>query len=79
MIGGPGGAAMLAASAIFYFWQKAQQAREEALRFADSLDKVNASMKAMNNTQLRGTIADANESIRAQKMKFLICRQRLTL
>lgn len=67
LIGGPGGTAMLAASAIFYFWQKAQQAREEALRFADSLDKVNASMKAMNNTQLRGTIADANESIRAQK------------
>lgn len=67
LIGGPGGAAMLAASAIFYFWQKAQQAREEALRFADSLDKVNTSMKAMNNTQLRGTIADANESIRAQK------------
>ncbi|EPY4384906.1 tape measure protein [Klebsiella pneumoniae] len=67
LIGGPGGAAMLAASAIFYFWQKAQQAREEALRFADSLDKVNASMKAMNNTQLMGTIADANESIRAQK------------
>ncbi|HBR1596309.1 TPA: tape measure protein [Klebsiella quasipneumoniae subsp. quasipneumoniae] len=67
LIGGPGGAAMLAASAIFYFWQKAQQAREEALRFADSLDRVNASMKAMNNTQLRGTIADANKSIHAQK------------
>ncbi|HBR4262255.1 TPA: tape measure protein [Klebsiella pneumoniae] len=67
LIGGPGGAAMLAASAIFYFWQKAQQAREEALRFADSLDKVNASMKAMNNTQLRGTIADANKSIQAQE------------
>lgn len=67
LIGGPAGAAMLAGAAIFYFWQKAQQAREEALRFADSLDKVNSSMKAMNNTQLRGTIADANESIRAQK------------
>lgn len=67
LIGGPAGAAMLAAAAIFYFWQKAQQAREEALRFADSLDRVNSSMKAMNNTQLRGTIADANESIRAQK------------
>lgn len=67
LIGGPVGAAMLAASAIFYFWQKAQQAREEAIRFADSLDKVNASMRAMSNTQLRGTIADANESIRAQK------------
>ncbi|HCI6114359.1 TPA: tape measure protein [Klebsiella quasipneumoniae subsp. similipneumoniae] len=67
LIGGPGGAAMLAASAIFYFWQKAQQAREEALRFADSLDRVNDSMKAMNNTQLRGTIADANKSIQAQE------------
>ncbi|WP_077267206.1 tape measure protein, partial [Klebsiella oxytoca] len=67
LIGGPAGVAMLAAAAIFYFWQKAQQAREEALRFADSLDRVNSSMKAMNNTQLRGTIADANESIRAQK------------
>lgn len=67
LIGGPAGAAMLAAGAIFYFWQKAQQAREEAIRFADGLDKVNASMKAMNNTQLRGVIADANKSIRAQK------------
>lgn len=67
LIGGPAGAAMLAAGAIFYFWQKAQQAREEAIRFADSLDKVNASMKAMNNAQLRGAIADANISISAQK------------
>lgn len=67
LIGGPAGAAMLAAGAIFYFWQKAQQAREEAIRFADSLDKVNASMKSMNNTQLRGAIADANISISAQK------------
>lgn len=67
LIGGPAGAAMLAAGAIFYFWQKAQQAREEAIRFADSLDQVNTSMKAMNNTQLRGAIADANISISAQK------------
>lgn len=67
LIGGPAGAAMLAAGAIFYFWQKAQQAREEAIRFADSLDKVNDSMKAMNNTQLRGVIADANKSIQAQE------------
>lgn len=67
LIGGPAGAAMLAAGAIFYFWQKAQQAREEAIRFADSLNEVNDSMKAMNNTQLRGVIADANVSIRAQE------------
>lgn len=67
LIGGPAGAAMLAAGAIFYFWQKAQQAREEAIRFADGLDEVNASMKEMNNTKLRGVIADANISISAQK------------
>ncbi|MGY7696491.1 tape measure protein [Klebsiella pneumoniae] len=67
LIGGPAGAAMLAAAAVFYFWQKAQQAREEALKFADSLDQVNKSIVAMNNSQLRGTIADANKSIRAQE------------
>ncbi len=67
LIGGPVGAAMLAATAIFYFWQKAQQAKQEAIAFADGLDKLNSSMKAMSNTQLRGTIADANVSIRAQK------------
>ncbi|MFY3750471.1 tape measure protein [Enterobacter hormaechei] len=67
LIGGPAGAAMLAAGAIFYFWQKAKQAKEEAIAFADGLDKLNASMTSMSNTQLRGTIADANNSIRAQK------------
>jgi hypothetical protein len=41
LIGGPAGA-MLAAGAIFYFWQKAQQAKEEAIAFADGLDKLNA-------------------------------------
>ncbi|MCW4760090.1 tape measure protein [Enterobacter hormaechei] len=67
LIGGPAVAAMLAAGAIFYFWQKAQQAKEEAIAFADGLDKLNAAMNAMSNTQLRGAIADANNSIRAQK------------
>ena len=67
LIGGPAGAAMLAAGAIFYFWQKAQQAKEEAIAFADGLDKLNAAMNAMSNTQLRGAIADANNSIRSQK------------
>ncbi|HFN3785322.1 TPA: tape measure protein, partial [Enterobacter hormaechei] len=67
LIGGPAGAAMLAAGAIFYFWQKAQQAKDEAIAFADGLDNLNAAMSAMSNTQLRGAIADANNSIRAQK------------
>lgn len=67
LIGGPIGAATLAAGAIFYFWQKAKQAREEAISFADGIDKLNASLTSMNNTQLRGAIADANISIRAQQ------------
>lgn len=67
LIGGPAGAAMLAASAIFYFWQKSQQAKQEAIAFADGLDKLNGSMKAMSNTALRGSIADANVAINGQQ------------
>lgn len=67
LIGGPAGAAMLAASAIFYFWQKSQQAKQEAIAFADGLDKLNGSMKAMSNTALRGSIADANVAIKGQQ------------
>ncbi|HDF7072640.1 TPA: tape measure protein [Enterobacter hormaechei subsp. xiangfangensis] len=67
LIGGLAGAAMIAAGAIFYFWQKAQQAKQEAIAFADGLDKLNSSLKSLSNTQLRGIIADANVSIRAQK------------
>lgn len=67
LIGGPAGFAMIAAGALFYFWQKSEQAREGALRFADGLDRVNESLQSMNNTKLRGTIADANTSIAAQK------------
>lgn len=67
LIGGPAGVAMIAAAAVYYFWQKAQQAKQESLAFADGLDKLNASMSAMSNTSLRGSIADANEAIKGQK------------
>lgn len=67
LIGGPAGLAMIAAAAVFYWWQQAKQAKQEAIAFADGLDKLNAAMSSMSNTQLRGAIADANTSIRAQK------------
>lgn len=67
LIGGPAGAAMLAGAAVFYFYQQAQQARAEAIAFADGLDKLNESMKSMGNTALRGTIADANVAMRGMK------------
>lgn len=66
LVGGPAGAAMLAATAIFYFYQKSQQARQEAIAFADGVDKLNDSMKSMSNTALKGTISDANVAIRGQ-------------
>jgi len=66
LIGGPAGVAMIAASALLYWWQTAKQARDEAVAFADGLDKLNSSMKTMSNTQLRGAIADASVAMRGQ-------------
>ncbi|WP_017346106.1 tape measure protein [Pantoea sp. A4] len=66
LIGGPAGIAMIAGAAIYYFWQQSKQAKEEALSFADGVDKLNDSLKSMSNTSLRGTIADANIAIRGQ-------------
>lgn len=68
LIGGPAGAAMLAGAAIFYFCQKAQQARQESIEFADSLDGVLAKMKEMNSTQLAANIAKAEQSIIDQRV-----------
>ena len=58
---------MIAASALLYWWQTAKQAKEEAVAFADGLDKLNSSMKTMSNTQLRGAIADANIALKGLK------------
>lgn len=65
-LGGLVGAATLASAAIFYFYQRAQQAKQEAIDFADKLDGVIAKMRQMNDVQLTGTIADLNTSLRAQ-------------
>ncbi|WP_313667287.1 tape measure protein [Atlantibacter sp.] len=65
--GGPAGVAMIAAGALLYWWQSAKQAREEAVAFADGLDKLNGAMTTMSNTQLRGAIADANTAIKGQQ------------
>ncbi|WP_312465555.1 tape measure protein [Atlantibacter hermannii] len=67
LIGGPAGVIMIAAGALFYWWQATKQAKEEALSFADSLDGVIAKMKEMNQVQLVGTLADIAKSIQAQK------------
>jgi len=67
LVGGPAGVAMLAGAAIFYFWQQSQQAKQEAISFADGVDRLTDSLNAMSNTSLRGTIADANTALRGQQ------------
>ncbi|MEI9758543.1 tape measure protein [Enterobacter hormaechei] len=67
LIGGPAGAAMLAAGAIFYFWQKAQQAKQESIDFADSLDGLTAKMKEMSAVQMASAIAKTEQSILDQQ------------
>lgn len=63
LIGGPAGAAMLAASAIFYFYQKAQEARKEAISLADSVDSLTSKMKDMSATEMAASIAKLRGAI----------------
>lgn len=66
LIGGPAGAATLAAAAIFYFYQKSQQAKQEAVDFADKLDGLVSKMKEMSSAQLGAEIAKASQALRTQ-------------
>ncbi len=66
LIGGPAGAAMIAGAALFYFYQKAQQAKQESIDFADKLDGVIAKMRTMSNVQLAAEIDKAAKSINVQ-------------
>ncbi|MCX9108157.1 tape measure protein [Providencia rettgeri] len=67
LIGGPMGAATLAAGAIFYFYQKSQEAKQEALAFADSIEELKNKMKDLSSVALEGEIGKASRSIEAQK------------
>ncbi len=70
LIGGPTGAAMLAGGAIYYFYQKSQQAKEEALAFADSIKGLRDSFDDMTVTALKGSISKAYDSIVEQQKKI---------
>ncbi|WP_226052647.1 tape measure protein [Dickeya chrysanthemi] len=78
LVGGPSGAAMIAAAAIFYFYQKAQQAKQESIDFADKLDGVIAKMREMNSTQLAASIAKGQQSLIDQAGVISDLRSRLT-
>ncbi|MBK4666264.1 tape measure protein [Enterobacter hormaechei] len=67
LIGGPAGAAMLAATAVYYLYQKVQQAKQESIDFADSLDGLTAKMKEMSAVQMASAIAKTEQSILDQQ------------
>lgn len=67
LLGGPAGVVMLAATALYMWYQNAQQAKQEALAFADSVDTLTQSYTNLNHAQLEGTQAKLEESVIAQR------------
>lgn len=65
LIGGPVGAAMLAGAAVYYFFQKAEEAKRSAHEFAESLNELRGSMEKMSRAELAGKIADAKDKVDA--------------
>ncbi len=63
LIGGPAGAAMLAASAIVYFAQRAKEARDDANNLADGVNELSAKFQKMSNTELSASIAKMSQSL----------------
>lgn len=63
LIGGPAGLAMLAASAIIYFAQRAKEAKDEANKLADSVNELGAKFQAMSNAELAATIGKLSENL----------------
>lgn len=66
MLGGPAGVSMLAGAAIYYFYQKSEQAKQEARDFADSIDQLTAKLKGLSYQEIARDAQDA-----ADKQKVL--------
>lgn len=63
LIGGPVGAAVLAASAILYFSQRAKEARNDANALADSVNELSSKFQTMSHTELAATIGKLSQSL----------------
>lgn len=63
LIGGPAGAAMLAASAVLYFSQRAKEAKDDANNLADSVNDLSAKFQTMSHTELAATIGKLSQNL----------------
>ena len=70
LVGGPTGVILLAAAGLYYWFQKTQQAKEENIRFAGTLDTVISKIKDMDQVQLKGNLARTGEAIDALREKL---------
>lgn len=60
-LGGPAGVAMLAASAIYYFFQKSEQAKQEVTDFVSSLDNLKGKLKELSYQEIARDIDVAKD------------------
>lgn len=63
LIGGPVGVAMLAASAIMYFNQRAKEARDSANSLADGVNTLVQKFREMSRTEIAASIAKLRQSM----------------
>ncbi|MCT8196119.1 tape measure protein [Proteus mirabilis] len=61
MLGGPAGVVMLAGAAIYYFYQKSEQAKQEARDFADSIDQLTVKLKELSYQEIARDAQDARD------------------
>ncbi|HFV9205767.1 TPA: tape measure protein [Yersinia enterocolitica] len=65
LIGGPVGAAMLAAGAVYYFYEKSEQSKRSATELAGGVGGLIDKMREMGNVQLAAEIGKLNNSLPA--------------
>ncbi|WP_145537579.1 tape measure protein [Yersinia alsatica] len=65
LVGGPVGVVTIAAGTLFYFHEKAEQAKKSATELAGGVNELIGSMQRMNNMQLASEIAKLRSSLPA--------------
>ncbi|UAN49919.1 phage tail tape measure protein [Serratia sp. JSRIV002] len=67
LVGGFPGLIMAGAAAWYVYNQRQEQAQQTAIAYADSLGSVVEKMRELNQVQLKGALAEAGDSIKAQR------------
>ncbi|MDX7992570.1 phage tail tape measure protein [Xenorhabdus littoralis] len=67
LLGGPFGVAMLAGSAIYYFHQRAQEARESATNLTNAVLETKAALMQLSKVELSSKILNYRDALNKQK------------